>query len=70
MGQSNTKADSDGAVAVNDRADLDGREITPENPQKEMPKLGERRTSFYETVDASEVLSYLIIGKPSRFHRH
>jgi hypothetical protein len=49
MGQSNGKPDSG---AVTERTKVSARE-----------KLGERRTSFYETVDASEILPYLIIGK-------
>lgn len=71
MGQSNAKG-SQGAVAAkadSDQAGQNEREATPQDaPQKEKPKLGERRTSFYETVDASEVLPYLIIGKLSSFY--
>lgn len=55
MGQSNAKPDSE----VVDGDNHDGKEVSS---NKERPTLGERRQSFYETVDASEVLPYLIIG--------
>lgn len=64
MGQSNTKADSEAVTAKQDGEQV-GKNGRDTSPEKEKPKLGERRTSFYETVDASEVLPYLIIGKPT-----
>ncbi len=54
MGQSSTKPD-----AVEQKIDGDAQD-GPKTPQQEKDL---RRRSFYETVDASEVLPYLIIGK-------
>ena len=69
MGQSSTKLDSNkgsggGSGSVQERPNGNGGDATSQTRnQKEKPALGERRQSFYETVDASEVLPYLIIGK-------
>ena len=51
---------------VNDKQDIsrNGKFSSRENIQ-ERPKL-KKRISFYETIDASEVLPYLIIGKKNK----
>lgn len=64
MGQRSSKASSEA---------VDGEEVRASGEQEshgEPPPQGngkhelqKRRVSFYETVDASEVLPYLIIGK-------
>ena len=62
MGQSSTKQSEviDDQSTTSPNAGQNGGEAAS---PKEKPTLGHRRTSFYETVDANEVLPYLIIGK-------
>ena len=59
MGQSNGKQDPGSASG---QASHNGK--AKEGSSREgRPTLGDRRTSFYETVDASEILPHLIIGE-------
>ena len=60
MGQKSAKQ-SEG-VGENGSPTANGAGETQDTEERTKPTLGERRTSFYETVDASEVLPYLIIG--------
>lgn len=68
MGGTSSKSVPD--AAVEDKKDgiqkdqNDGEEVFAETAQNGNDRniASKRRTSFYETVDASEVLPYLIIG--------
>lgn len=79
MGLGGSKPNSESAGAkegtangdhlVKNNADASGQVVAQENgnsqqkPRAPGQGLQKRRMSFYETVDASEVLPYLIIGK-------